>query len=771
MEPLAGRPSFTDTNCLRKRYQKVQALLQASMGNRPLVLNSAVTPYWIEETDYFWYVREMYVDDQSVSKNYCLVDAGTGSISDAFDHTVLAAALSECAEQSVLADQLPIADVGITLSPRVVTFTAFDSAWEYNDGTECCRRIAYNSNRDCCISPDGHYEAFIRDHNIWLRQRVTGIERQLTSDGERFYAYGEAPTVTGKLVFPLVDLLWSPDGTRLITQRIDTREVQTASPLVQHVPGDGIQPTLLYEGRKKALLGDEVYEAWQLLSIAIDNGHIQRLDHKPFPMNYPPHLGYFVSGRAWWDRGNRHAYCIYQDRDRTHTQVIRWDTQTGQSAVLFAENPDLQAILADRESMRVMATPLPDSDELVWYSERDGWAHLYLIDLNTGAVKIQITSGDWLVREIIKVDTERRELWIKTAGRVVGHNPYHAGICRVNIDSTELTPVTFSDHHFSANGIKSFQPFYCTLSSISPSNQYVVTTCSRIDEVPVTVLLDRNGDTLLVLESADVSALPENWQWPEVTQTLPSGSQSSPESSDSNIYGMIFKPSFFSPEESYPVLDFSCVLMAEPVTPFAGGLYLEAAAYAELGFVVVKFFNRALFGFRSKSFFDLQDRSVPLVNLSDNVAAIKQLAEQRPYMDVNRVGVTLHSSYPTALSGLLIHHDFYKVGVTYNPITHAHLMAPLGYGEEFPQYEIFAANLKGKLLLIAGMLDYTVSVANTFRMVEALQKANKSFDMLVLPALGHDFTGYAKKRQLDYLVEHLLGEKPPADFQLSLADD
>jgi len=749
---------------MHTRYQKAQTLLQASMGGTPLVLNPTLSPNWIEGSDCFWYTKDSWRDDKTIGKHYKLVNATEGSESiEAFNHSALADKLSALVDQSISADKLPLTDVSISISPRTVTFNAFAKAWEYNDTTQTCREVADNPNADRNTSPDGRQEAFIREHNIWLRDLASGKERQLTTDGEQFYAYGEAPTVTGKLLFPLVDLLWSPDGKRIITQLLDTRQLRDASPIVQHVPENGdIPQSILYQGRKKALLGDDAIEAWQLLSIDINSGDTLNLDHKPFPMNYPPHMGYFVSGRAWWDKNSQHAYCIYQDTARTNTYVLKWDTQTGQAEVLFKEEPSTKALLADKDKVRMVVTPLTNSDELVWFSERDGWAHLYLYDLKTGDVKNQITSGDWLVREILDVDEERRELWIKTAGRIEGHNPYHTDICRVNIDTGELTPLSSTDHEFSAAGIKNFRPFYGTSSSISPNKEYVVTVQSRIDEVPVTVLLNREGQTLLTLETADTSALPEHWQWPEITQTVAADSGDS-------IYGMIFKPSFFSPDETYPILDFSCVLMSEPVTPFAGaGLYLEAAAYAELGFIVVKFFNRGLSGYRSKAFYDHKDHSVPLVNLSDNVAAIKQLAQQRPYMDVNRVGVTLHSSYPTALAGLLIHPDFYKVGVAFNSMTNAHLMAPLGYGEEFPQYEKFADQLKGKLLFIAGMLDYTISVSNTFRMVEALQKANKSFDMLVLPNLGHDFTGYAKKRQWDYFVTHLLGETPPEDFKLSL---
>ena len=502
-------------------------------------------------------------------------------------------------------------------------------------------------------------------------------------------------------------------------------------------------------------------------SIDVETGATQWLDHKPFPMNYPPYLGYFIAGRAWWDQDNRHAYAIYKDTARTNTHLLRWDTETGESRVLFKEDADTRAILGDTDKKRVMATPLPHSDEVVWFSERSGWAHLYLYDLKTGECKNAITQGAWLVRDILKLDEVNRELWIKTAGRIDHHNPYHTDICRVNIDTGHLTPLSASDHEYSAFGPKDFLPIYQTLQSVSPDHRFVVTTRSRVDERPVSVLLNREGETLCTVETADLSRMPGGWQFPDITETVA-------EDGETNIYGMMFKPSNFSADKSYPVLDFSFVMMADPVAAFGSGmnayLYCEAAAYAELGFIVVKFFNRGLAGYREKAFHDHVDHSLPFYNLADNAASIKQLTTQHAYMDYQRVGITLHSSFPTALTGLFIYPDVYKVGVTYNAMTDARLLPledEMG-GADFPQLEAFAKNLQGKLLMIAGMMDYCVPVSSTFRIVEALKKENKNFDMLILPNLSHADDGYAIRRQWDYLVTHLLGVDPPENVELTL---
>jgi hypothetical protein len=386
-----------------------------------------------------------------------------------------------------------------------------------------------------------------------------------------------------------------------------------------------------------------------------------------------------------------------------------------------------------------------------------------LYDLKTGQLKNTITSGEWLVRKVLQFDTERRELWIQTAGRVKGRSPYLQDICRVNIDSGELTTVVSTDHeYFTLDQKSKMSVLDKTSLSVSTTGRYVVTTRSRVDEVPVSLLLDSLGRELLVLETADTSALPSHWQWPEPVKTRAADGKS-------DIYGIVYRPSNFSPEKSYPVLDYSFVTYEEPSGAF-GFLNLEAMAYAELGFVVVKFFNRAILGVRELSFRENKDHTRPFVSMADNVAGIQQLASEHAYIDASKVGAATHSTMPTALA-TLIYPDFYTVGVSVNTMTDARLLGGMGVdfgGADFPPYEDFAENLTGKLLLIAGMMDPTIPVAGTFRLIEALQKANKSFDQLLLPNFGHEFSAYVTRRTWDYFVEHLQGVNPPDNFGLTL---
>jgi dipeptidyl aminopeptidase/acylaminoacyl peptidase len=448
--------------------------------------------------------------------------------------------------------------------------------------------------------------------------------------------------------------------------------------------------------------------------------------------------------------------------DRTETRVMKWDTATGDIAVLFQEDPALACALMPTSHIRTMLMPLPDRNQVIWYSERSGWAHLYLYNLTSGELIATLTQGEWLVRALLHYDAERQELIIQTADRTAGRNPYLCDICRVSLENGELTPIISTNHDYSVQDQRHTPS--TDNKGVSPTGNYVVTTRARIDELPVSLLLDRQGKEILILETADPSAMPTNWQWPEPVMVKGADKKT-------DIAGIIYRPSNFDPNQSYPILDLSWG-HSPPVTPFMGGWFFYGAlAWAELGFIVVKFGNRGG-GLRDKVFHDDIDPAHPHYNKDDCAAGIQQLAERHSYMDINRVGVASYTLYPEALTGLLIHPDVYKVGVDINPMSDARLMPQLGNfggGTVFPPYENFVENLQGKLLLIHGMKEDVVLVAATFRLVDALQKACKSFDMLLLPNVNHyGPLDYATKRSWDYLVEHLLGEEPPKEFKLVL---
>ena len=766
---------FNHENDMEARYQRAQTLMQGANGIKKLALNTTVIPFWIGDTDSFWYVRE-------TKKGKCFrrVDAEEKTNIDAFDHQALACALAEQTGEEIDFENLPLTDVEMDCSIATVTFNAFESTWEYDDNKKMCKKIKVFSKNEK-ISPDGKKSAFVRDSNIWIKDIATGQERALTNDGSKFYVYGSVPTIAGNALLPILDFLWSPDSTQILTQVTDTMEVSLGNPIVQYVPSDGsLRPTILRPDRRVAYLSDEKLEAWQILTINVKTGDVQKADYKPCPITYPHYKGYFCANRGWWGADSRHAYFIYHESDDTETRVLKWDTYTGKINTLVEESPKNSTTLIPANHTCTLATPLPASDELIWYSERSGWAHLYLYDATSGELKNTITSGDWVVRNILHYDAEQRELVIQTAGRVEGRNPYYQDICRVNIDTGKLTALLSTDHEYVMADKKTLQFMIQEKSSaVSSNGRYIVATRSRVDDVPVSLLLDRKGQELLVLETADISEMPENWQWPEPVMLKGADDKT-------DIYGIVFRPSNFSPDKSYPVLDLS-FSFSEPAGSFTNNAqghyhYLASLAYAELGFIVVKIDNRGDMmrrhgvGLRNRAFREFRDTSVPAHNMADCVAGIEQLCKRYSYMDLERVGVADYTSIPAALTGMLVHSNFYKVGVSQNPGDPRFLpINRCGIRKEscFPSHEFFADNLCGKLLLMHGMLEDANSVANTFRVIEALRIANKNFDMLLLPNVGHGSGAgidYFMKRGWDYLVSHLLGTKPPENFKLTVTE-
>ncbi len=778
-----------DNTTIMARYERAQTLMQG-FWTRNIVPNGTVYPTWIEGSDCFWYERELNTKAAKgerdaagllprCGREYRLVNAATATNTLAFDHKILAAALAETLGETVDDYDLPISKMKITLEPgsstvAKVTFLAFEKYWCFVPSSEVLsEQVRPFDPQQCQVSPDGKKALFTRDHNLWVKDLDSEEERALTRDGEALYCYAASGNGWSHEMLALPpgpQARWSADSKTVFTVQRDSRQVKTL-PIVEHVPKDGsIRPKL--KQVVKAMQGDEHVPEYRLLAIHIDSGRVQ-------PANYGRvtivrnSWGFFSSRLGWWSTDKRIAYFVDLARDYRSIRVVEFDTQTGATRVLFEERSDTHINLMLNGDDYPTFVAIPETNELVWYSERSGWAHIYLYDLNTGELKNTITSGDWVVRSVLHIDIERRELWIQTAGRAKGRNPYYCDICRVNMDTGELTEVLATDHEYTVCDRRSRVATADTSAQgVSSCGDYAVVTRSRVDERPVSLLLDRDGKILQTLETADISGLVENWQWPEPVITRADDG--------TDIYGVVFRPSDFDANKSYPVLDCTYYYSA-PVGSFTNNFagdrhYLSPAAYAELGFIVVMFNNRGNEGLRNTAFAAYQDPVFPLphscmlkYNKSDCVAGIQQLAERYPYMDLKRVGVAGTSSVPAPVLAMLAYPDFYKVGVSQNQMLDLRLMSAVGMSQDLatcPQLEDLAENLQGKLLLIAGMMDDVLPVSMTFRLVEALQKANKRFDMLILPNLDHTAPGYPLQRSWDYFVEHLLGLEPPEDFKL-----
>jgi dipeptidyl aminopeptidase/acylaminoacyl peptidase len=407
------------------------------------------------------------------------------------------------------------------------------------------------------------------------------------------------------------------------------------------------------------------------------------------------------------------------------------------------------------------------ADEVLWFSQRDGWGHLYRYDLHTGALLGQVTSGQWLVREILHVDEASRVVYF-TASGLVSEDPYRRTVCSVGLDGTGFARVTDDslDH----------------VVTVSENKAYFVDSASTVDTAPVTTVRDWSGQVLVELERADITRLSATgWTAPERFCVKAADGET-------DIYGVLYRPRGFDPSQSYPVVD--SVYPGPQVTRVEpgfdpGGMGLDAEPLAALGFVVVALDGRGTPG-RSKAFHDVSyGHLADAGSLEDHVAALGQLAATRPWMDLSRVGVMGHSGGGFAAGrAMLAFPEAYHAGVALSGSQDARYLG-LGWtetcdGADNPEAWLRTSNvemadrLKGKLLLIHGELDDTVHPDHALRFADALIAAGKDFELLIVPGAEHlfiDRLAYVRTRAWDFLVRSLMGVEPPAYRPAPIAID
>ena len=778
---------------MKERVQRAQFLVEQIWSSNSALRNVNIYPVWIGDTNYFWYVKET-----SAGKNIRLVSAAEGTNTSAFDQFDLASQLGKAMDVDVDPDNIPFSGLEISLDTTSmkeqsllnVNFTAFDKCWSFDvdsGGNQELTLVSESNPVNQIVSPNGQWAVFKRDFNLWLRDLNSGEEKALTNDGTSDFCYGASGSSWGEEMDLEPQACWSPDSEHLFVVQRDTRKV-LGLPTIHHVPADGsLRPVVDYT--KVSYPGDEHVETLKLLAINCKTSEICFADYDQIPTTRNG-FGFFSSQLGWWAKDSQHAYFVDVSRDYKYVRVVEFIVNTGDTRVLFEETTETQIDLMLNADERPTFMPLPETGELIWFSERSGWPHLYLYDLGTGSLKNRITQGDWIVRQILKVDNFRREIFIQTSGRESDKDPYYRDVCRVHMDTGEVNTVIATDHDIVAVTQKDHNTALAQIFSgydvsqslgVSPTGDFVVVSKTRADQVPVSLLVDRNGTTVLTLEKADLSALPDNWQWPEPVKVLAADNVT-------ELYGLIFRPSDFSENKRYPVISH---VFNSPDLPwvskgafstgmFYGFPYCDAAALAELGFIVVQLDGRGT-GFRSKNFHDQSygwaESAGPL---EDHISGLRQLGELYPYMDLERVGIISPGGGPGGLQGLLKHPDFYKVGVA-NFLHDSRLMSAPMWGDKYeginkPHTQSYpeesVESLKGKLLLINGMLDTCTPPAGVFRVIEAMQKANKDFDMLLLPNLGHAApVGYVLRRSWSYLLKHLLNTDLPQDCKVATVFD
>jgi dipeptidyl aminopeptidase/acylaminoacyl peptidase len=745
-------------------------------GFGPGVYKAQVTPHWFHDNTRFWYRNDL----ASGAREFILVDAEAGTRQPAFDHKKLAAALSSAADKEYKADHLPFDSIDFANEDKAVRFRVGGATWTCDLSSYACSRAAASDKpapadepasgqADAVTqareespwaaapspeagaadtefvqlrqpdrptrSPDGAWSALVKENNVYLRDR-DGKETQLTRDGTADAGYGA--------------LSWAPDSKALVAFRSepgDRKEVY----LVESSPKEGGRAKL--HTRRYDLPGDK-FATYEPHLFDPAGGKEVKCAAEKTETGHPDY-GY---PRLRWARGG-HTF-TYQKADRGHQRfrLIEVDAVTGQSRNLIDETTKTFIWTAHPEAIGLpFVTWLQKGDEIVYSSERDGWRHLYLIDAKEGKVKNQITRGDYVVRGIERIDETSRQIEFRASGRNEGQDPYLIHYYRINFDGTGLVALT------EGNGSHSV--------AYSPDRKYLIDTYSRVDLPPINELR-RASDGKLVckLEEADVSALKATgWEPPEVFSAKGRDGKT-------DIWGVISRPRRFDPTKKYAVLE---DVYAGPQSSFVPKTFSAfrryAAVYAalnDLGFVVAKIDGMGT-AHRSKAFHDVCWHNLADAGFPDRILWHKAVAAKYPHYDVSRVGIYGTSAGgQNAAGAVLFHGDFYKAAVAACGC-HDNRMDKASWNEQWMGYPVGphyaacsnidnAAKLKGKLMLIVGEMDTTVPPESTMRLADALIKAGKDFDLIVVPGMGHSNGGaYGTRRMQDFFVRHLQGAEPP----------
>lgn len=766
-----GNPGKVDELDLRKAYERAKGLAAQTKGK---IFKATLTPHWFDNNTRFWYRNDL----KDGAKEFILVDAEKGVRAPAFDHQKLAASLSKASGSNYKADRLPFNT--IEFADNAVRFNQGGTTWQCDLATYECKKSAKQVDEDEspattdanpwdtentedapwaaedeppfsaeviqqkkktgkkgtgffqpqakreATSPDGKWTAFTKDNNSFLKDK-DNKETQLTEAG-----------TAGN---PFASLTWSPDSKTLVMYRTepgDNKEVY----MIETSPKDQL-PAKLHTrpyprpGDKFAL--HEIYVA-DMETKKPTKVDVERIDFKGVP-------------RLRWSKDAKHFTFEKTDRGHQRFRVIEVEVKSGKTRNIIDEKAKT---FVDHYSFNYIQY-LDDTGEILYVSEMDGWKHLYLIDARAGKVKTQITKGEYVIRGIDLVDVKKRQIWFRASGKNAEQDPYFIHYYRVNFDGTGLVALTDSNgnHDRGKEGL-----------AFSPDKKYFIAVYSRVDLPPVHELRRvADGKLMCKLEEADISALlATGWRAPEVFVAKARDGKT-------DIWGIVCRPQNYDAKKKYPVIEYIYAGPHGSFAPKTFAAYRQMTALAELGFIVVQCDGMGT-AHRSRAFHDVCWKNVADAGFPDRILWMKALAKRYAYVDITRVGIYGTSAGGQSSTGaLLFHPEFYKVAVSACGC-HDNRLDKSSWNEQWmgvmgPHYEkqsnvTNAHKLQGKLMLVVGELDTNVPFESTMRVVDALIKARKDFDLIVVPGMGHSDGGlYGERRRWDYFVRHLHGVEPP----------
>ena len=741
----------------------------------PLVFHSVDNPMWTSDN------RVWFRDTGPTGRSFILVDPIKHTRARAFDHTKMATALTPFnrGQNPVDPNNLPIQNFALAPGDKIVSVIAFNRRFICDltgDGT-CTSpdpepsaeggRRRRRAAVELQYSPDGSKGAFIRDWNLWVRDLATGKEIQLTTDGVENYGY--ATDNAGWTHSNNAILVWSPDSKHIATFQQDQRKTGEMY-LTNTTWGHPTLTTLKYP-----LVGDK--DITMIERVVIDVPSTDTEQPKVIRLKMPPDqhrssLCDDVSCSGGWEDvqwGADAKTLAFVSTSRDHKQEWMRIANPVTGDVRDVMNETVKTYF-DSGNDKVNWRYLAKSHELLWFSERDNWGHLYLYDTETGKLKNQVTSGEWAVAQVVNVDEDTRTITFLGNGRESGEDPYYMMYYKVAFDGSAFTLLAPERANHTITP--------------SPDNKFFVDSYSTPVEPQITVVRDAAGKIVADMAREDITRL-KAAGWIPPVQIMVVGRDGT-----TDLHGFLFRPTNFSTDKKYPIIDH---VYPGPQTGWGGlscgsrdfaAAHGDLQALAELQFIVVCIDGMGG-AFRSKAFHDtyfanMQDDTIP-----DQVTGIKQLAERYPWIDLNRVGMFGHSGGGNATASAMFHYpDFFKVGIAESG-NHDNRNYEDDWGEKYQGLlvtnpdgssnydqqagQATAKDLKGHLLLAHGTMDDNVPPTETLLIVDALIKANKDFDLIVIPNAQHGYgqaSQYMTRRRWDYFVKYLAGATPPHEYAM-----
>lgn len=701
------------------------------------VLYDNVNATWLTDAPEFWYVRKT-----PEGPRYVIVNAASKKRTPLFNHAALATKLSTASGQRVNPDSISLSGLQVSAKGDTLRFRFAGNNWEFltkknslNDlgaVQKSNERIPHwmevNDEKGAApvLSPDGTKEAFIKNANVYVRDVKTGAEKQLSVDGTDGNYYSSW-------------IAWSPDSRKVASCRIRPAEKRYVY-YVESSPSDQLQPKL--HKQEYAKPGDELrFKVPGIFDTETGQALIPstELFDEQYDLSYPV-----------WNSDSKAITFDYNQRGHKVYRVLEMSAQTGKVRTLVEETSDKYV-----NYPRYFRHDTADGKNMIWMSERDNWNHLYMYDRATGKPTHQITKGEWYVREVQKVDEANHKIYFSANGVNTDEDPYNIRYYSINFDGTGMTDLTPSQGNHRA--------------VYSHDMKYLVDVVSTPTQAPVTTLRSAaDGREVMPLEKADISRLTANgWRAPEVFAAPGRDGKTM-------MWGLIQRPSDFDPSKKYPVIEYIYQGPGDQYVPKSFMPYNHwLTPMAELGFVVVMVDGMST-SFRSREFENVCYKNLKDAGIPDHIAWIRAAAEKYPEMDIENLGIYgCSAGGQESTNALLLYPEFYKAAYSACGC-HDNRMDKIWWNELWMGYPVDksyeecsnVANahlLKRPLMLVVGELDDNVDPASTMQVANALIKANKPFELVVIPGAHHTMgERYGDHKRYDFFVKHLMGKDAPA---------